>query len=420
MRLRMVVLASALALLGTVGGPAAATAAPHRDRGLTIAAAPNPVSAGDSVLIVGRLEGAGSAGQTIRLYHHLGGSGRGYTLVATATTDAGGDYEFTRAEGVVFTNRSWFVRGPDGDHSRTVHERVAPLVSLSASTTSTDTSHVVVFTGEVVPNHAFQRVFLQEQIGSSDDWRTLASAQLGPGSRFLIAHRWRRPGVHDVRVLIRRDARNLAGASDPVTVNIEQAQVPGFSISSSDPIAPAAATVTISGVLDQPRTSTPDPGVVIQLWGRSAGARRFTVLADTTTGPDGSYRFSQPNLLMNTVYQVRTMRLRQSPLRRTAPLYQGVQDVLTIQPSATTAAPGQTVVFSGAVMPDKADHVIYLQRQGRDGDWHTLEVGIVRHDSTYSLPWRVGDPGTYTFRARITSDRLNVGSHSMPVTVTVS
>lgn len=420
MRPRLAVLASALTVLGTVLLPPVATAAPRQDHQMSIAATPNPVIAGEGVLIYGHLDGPGNADQPIRLYHHLRGSDRGYTLVGTTTTDAAGNYEFTRQEGVVYTNRNWFVRGPDGSHSRTIHERVTPLVSLAASTDSTDTGHPIVFTGAVDPNHAFERVFLQQQIGSSDGWRTLATAQLGPGSRYLIAHRWRRPGVHDVRVVIRRSVRNIAGASDPVSVNIEQAQLPGFTIDSSQPIAPAASSVTISGVLDQPGTSTPDPGVVVQLWGRGAGSRHFTVLADGTTGSDGSYQFNQPNLLANAVYQVRTMRVRHTRVRHTAVLFQGVQDVLRMQAGSTTVSTGQRIAFTGTVMPDKADHVIYLQRQGKDGDWHTVEVGIVRHDSTFVLPWQFGDPGTYTFRARITSDRLNVGSHSTPVTVTVT
>ena len=66
-------------------------------------------------------------------------------------------------------------------------------------------------------------------------------------------------------------------------------------------------------------------------------------------------------------------------------------------------------------MPDKAGHSIYLQKLGRDGDWHTVEIGTVRHDSTFEFAWAIGSPGTHTFRARITSDGVNVGSHSAPV-----
>lgn len=120
------------------------------------------------------------------------------------------------------------------------------------------------------------------------------------------------------------------------------------------------------------------------------------------------------------VYQVRTLASSHAKARRTALLYQGVQDVLTLQPSSTSSTVGQTVTFAGLVTPDKAGDVIYLQKIGRDGDWHTVETGIVRYNSSYQFAWRFGDAGTFTFRTRITSDTYNVGGQSQPVTVNVS
>src|SRR5438270_5802249 len=186
MRLRLTVLACALTVLGCVLAPGSASAAPRHNHHLTIAAAPDPVSAGEGVLIYGRLFGTQPSGQTIRLYHHVIGSGQGYRLVATTTTTGSGFYEFNTPEGGIYTNRNWFVRGPDRAHSRTVHEGVFPLVGIHASTTSTDTNHLVVFTGHVTPNHAFERVFLQQRIGASDDFRTLRSTFLDGASNYTI------------------------------------------------------------------------------------------------------------------------------------------------------------------------------------------------------------------------------------------
>ena len=419
MRLRLTMLVCALTALGSVTAPGVASAAPRHNHHLTIAATPNPVIAGEGVLIYGRLLGAGNSGQTISLYHHLLGSGGGYTLVGTTTTDASGYYEFPRAEGIVLTNRNWFVRGPDGSHSRTLHERAMALVSVNASTTGTDTAHPIVFTGQVTPNQAYHRVYLQEQTGSGDDWHTLAGDQLDGNSSYSIAYRWRRPGVRDVRILFGGDDRNARGASDPVTVNVQQAQVPGFTIGSSAPIADAGTTAVISGTLDQPGTTTPQQGTVVQLWGKPAHQERFTVLGDATTGADGSYSFNQPNLTTNTTYYVATMRLPHTASRHTALLYQGVRDVVTIQSSDTSgqATTDQPVTFSGTVTPDKAGHVIYLQKLAKDGDWHTVEAAIVRNDSTYVFGWTIGAPGTHQFRARITSDGANIGSASPVVSI---
>lgn len=178
MRLRFTALGSVLCALVVAVAPGMANAAPRHNHGLTINATPNPILAGEGVLIYGQLNNPPVAGQTITLYHHISGSHQGFTVIGTTTTDAHGFYEFTRAEGIVLTNRSWFAReaGVHGVHSRTVHERVAALVSLIASTDNGVTRHSITFTGHVTPNHAGDQVFLQEQKGNSDDWLTLSAA----------------------------------------------------------------------------------------------------------------------------------------------------------------------------------------------------------------------------------------------------
>lgn len=420
MRLRVAVLLSALSAVAGIVAPSPAGAAPRHNHHLTIAASPNPILAGQGVVIYGRLEGPANAGQTIRLYHHLADSGPGYALVGTTTTNSDGFYEFTREEQVVETNRSWFVTGPDGSHSRTVHERVAPLVSIAASTTNPDTNHRVVFTGQVTPNHAFERVYLQVKQDTGDDWRTLASSQLGADSRYAIAYRFRVPAVRELRVLFKRDARNIRGESDPVTVEVQQTQVPGFSISSSQPIAPAGSSVTISGVLDQAGTTTPEANVPVQLLGRRADQRRFTVLAAATTGSNGGYSFTQPSLSATTVYYVRTVPAKGAKTRHTALLFQGVQDVLTLAASSSSVQVGQPVTFTGSVTPVKADHPVYLQEQGKDGEWHNIQVQVTQSNGTYEFTWTPGAPGTFKLRARMFHDEHNIGAASAPVSVTAS
>jgi hypothetical protein len=78
------------------------------------------------------------------------------------------------------------------------------------------------------------------------------------------------------------------------------------------------------------------------------------------------------------------------------------------------------VTFTGTVLPDKAGHIIYLQKLGNDGDFHTVEIGIVRSDSTFQFNWTMGSPDAYTFRVRIPTDEDNIGSASPPVSVTAS
>lgn len=415
---RVTVLASALAALAFAAVPSIASAAPQHNRGLTIHNVPSSIIAGESVLIYGQLKGADHANQEIRLYHRIAPSQQ-YTLIGTTKSNSAGQYEFTRAEGVVETNRSWFVRGPVFSHSRTVYERVAALVSLvtSPSPATGLTRHPIVFSGHLTPDHAGSIVLLQAQKGSGDDWTTLEAGRVGPDSNYQISYAWRTPGERDVRVLFRGDARDTAAASDPVSVLIQQAQVPGFTINSSDPIVTNGSPVTISGTLDAPGPTTPQPATSVSLFRHEPDGGRFHEIATTMTAARGSYSFAHVESTTNDLYQVRTT---YAPIRHSAVLFQGVQDVVKLTASSMTSTVNGRVTFTGNVSPDKAGHVIYLQKFGQDGDWHTVEAGLVNANSNFHFGWTFGTSGAKQFRARITGSPVNVGSTSAPVTVDVT
>jgi hypothetical protein len=416
MRLRFTLLACALAASVGIAVPAAAGAAPIRNQGLTIHATPNPIIAGEAVLIYGRLEGSGHADQLIRLYHRIDPAPR-FTLIGTTRTNAVGEYEFTRAENIVESNRNWFARGPGNTHSRTVHERVAALVSLATSSATGFTRHPLVFSGHVTPGHVGSPILLQEQNASGSNWRTLKRGRVGAGSDYNITCAWRVPGAYDVRVLFPGDARNVAGPSDPVTVLIQQTEVPGFTITTSNPIVANGQAVTISGVLDTPGTTTPQPATSVSLFGREPGLTQFREITTTTTGADGSYSFTSVASRSNELYQVRTTF---APDRQSAVLFEGVQDVVTMQASSPTSTVDGHITFTGNVSPDKAGHMIYLQKLGKDDNWHTVEVRFVTTASTFEFDWTFGTAGTKQFRARITGGPVNVGGASAPVTIDVT
>ncbi len=414
MRLRFAVLASVLAAL-TVGSVVSVNAVAKAHRAVTINATPNPASAGNGVLVYGQLNGSNSGGKVVRLFERVNPRG-GFFPAGHTKTSPQGFYSFQK---VVLSNREWYVAGPGGVRSRVLRERVSALISLTASTTSTDTKHPVTFSGHVEPNHTGERVYLQEQKSgtNSDEWHTLKSAVIGPGSNYSITHRFVFPAQRDVRVLLREDARNIKSASDPVTVTIQQAQVPGFSISNSAPIIPEGSGATISGVLDKSATgNVPDPNVSVTLWGRTADQSQFTPIGSTTTGTDGSYKFDV-HPTVNTVYEVRTTF---APARHTAALFEGVRDVVTMSANPTTSPVGGKVMFTGTVSPDKAGRLIFLQMLGSDGDWHNVEFTHVTPSSTFAFVYRPATTGTERFRARITSDEHNIGGASAPVPVTVT
>jgi len=98
----------------------------------------------------------------------------------------------------------------------------------------------------------------------------------------------------------------------------------------------------------------------------------------------------------------------------------GVRDLVTLNASSTTSTVGGQVTFTGSVTPDKAGHVIYLQRLGADGEWHIVGSGVVAANSTYAFTRTFGNPGTKVFRVRIPGGREDLGGASPMVTVTVS
>jgi hypothetical protein len=419
MRLRFTVLAAALTALAFTAIPSLASAAPHHNRGLTIHALPHSIIAGEAVLIYGRLEGADNANQTIRLYHRVNPSPT-FSLIGTTKTDSQGLYEFTRAEGVVTTNRSWYVRGPALSHSRTVHENVAALVSLATSPNPPSglTRHPILFSGHVTPNHAGSVVLLQAEKGAGNGWTTLKRGTVGPGSNYQISYAWRTPGERDVRVLFRSDSRNTAGASDPVSVLIQQAEHSDFTIQTSDPIVTNGSPYTISGALFKPGTTTPEPSTSVSLFAREPGTSKSHEVASTITGMDGSYSFPNLTSTINELYQVRTT----FPPKRdsSAVLFEGVQDVVQMSASSPTSTVNGQITFTGVVSPGKAGHVIYLEKLGSDGDWHVVEVRFVQAGSTFKFGWTFGTAGAKEFRARITGGPANVGAASPPVTVDVT
>lgn len=419
MRLRFSVLATALAVAVIAAIPSLASAAPHHNRALTIHLVPPSIVAGDEVDIIGQLKGADSANQTIRLFHRINPASQ-FSLIGTTTTDADGRYEFVRADGIVDSNRSWFVRGPALSHSRVAHEHVAASVSISPDPASGGivgglTRQTITFSGHVTPDHTGQIVQLQASRDQGDNWSTIKTGRLGPGSNYSISEAWRTAGPRQVRVLFGPDPRNTRGISDTVSVQIQQRQATGFSIQSSDQLIPYNSQATISGMVDQPGTTTPDAGASVSLYAHVPQGGPYRVVNTTTTGSDGGYSFTvQPPT--NEWY---IAKLTFTPAIHSAQLFQGVQDLVSMS-GPSTATVDQQVEFTGTVTPDKSGHVIYLQKLGADNDWHTVEVGTVSSASTFSFGWTFGAAGVKEFRARILGGPVDVGGASAPITVNVT
>lgn len=416
MRSHRAILAVAAIGAATAVAPAVAGAASSGDS-LTINATPNPVLAGAGVDIYGQLSGPSFANEPILLYHRVAGAAK-FTLVSKGMTNAQGFYEFTRADGIVETNRNWFVKGPDGARSPVVHEKVYALVSLNASSTTGTTRHPLVFTGSVSPAHPHQRVLLQKEIGvNGTNWKTIAVTDTGPKSNFRFVHGFAFAGDDTLRAYLPGDPRNIASASDAVTVQIQQPENKSFTITSSTPVSVEDQQITISGTLyARGSTTTPKAGVQVTLYGKEPGAR-FQPLYTTKTLSNGSYSFTQAPI-HNTVYYVA---LTRKPSRHTVTLFQGVRDSLKgVTYSATSTPVGDPITVTGVVLPNKAGHEITLQRLGADGAWQDIRFSTVTKASTFSFTVRFGQTGTVDLRVRILGGPANVGTASPEQAITVT
>ena len=415
MRLRMI---TVLAVATSALAPAAtaASAAPHRSAqgrcAISMFVAPRRITAGDPVVIFGRLRCPTHAPQAVRLFHRLAGQ-PGFTPVGRTTTDANGFYEFSRADGVVMTNRTWFVRSR-GAQSATKGVRVAAAVTLNGppdgSNLQTGPKNAVTFTGAVSPNEAGARVILQRQNAATggDDWRRIDIGRVKAGGAFTIVHTFKVAGDANIRVLVRSQGRTLPSPSEVLTYEISQAQNPNLTIAASaDPIR-FEQSVVISGTVANGALA---PVTLYATTANSSATPVATAVADAS----GNYSFPAQSPAHNTAYQVRGLN------RASALLYEGVRDVPTAQVSTTTVAAGQPVTFSGNVAPDHTGHVIYLERQNAgDGDFHVVQLASVGSGSSYSITHRFYDTGTKVVRVFIPGGPENQGAASQTFTITVT
>ena len=398
---------------------------------IAINVAPRQITAGDPVVIFGRLACRGhgrEGGQVVKLFHHLPGS-FGFTYVQSAITDAQGFYEFARADGVVDTNRSWYVRSHRAQSPRR-RIRVAAQVSLAGPPEGTQLftgrANSVTFTGAVSPADVGARVILQRQnAATGSEWRRIDSGRVQPGGSFSIVHTFRFPGDANIRVLVRSQGRNIPSPSNVLEYDISQAQNPALTIlASADPIL-FGQSVTITGVL------TGGANWPVTLLARTARQHGFAPVAQANTDASGNYSFAAQSPVDSTFYRVDTanpscaaappnVRACKAARLTSAVLYEGVKDILSAQVSATSVQAGGQLTFSGSVAPSHPGHVLYLERQNASGQgFHVVQVGVVNPDSSFSIVHTVYDAGAKVFRVYIPGGRENLGAASQPFTVQV-
>ena len=138
-----------------------------------------------------------------------------------------------------------------GLQSRTVNERVAALVSVSAtgpggvaepdgSVLFTGKGQVYTFAGTDMPGKPGARVLLQRQASSSgaDNWTTIGKGTLNASGAYSISHVFVIPsatgGDANVRVFVPNDVKNIGSPSETLAYEIEQTQNAALTIVPKD------------------------------------------------------------------------------------------------------------------------------------------------------------------------------------------
>ncbi|MBV9212055.1 MAG: hypothetical protein JOZ25_00205 [Actinobacteria bacterium] len=404
-----------VAMCSAVVFPVAAQArkhpSPNGKHNVSINVSENPVVAGDPIVIFGHLTGPNNGNRVVTLWYRLNTQSQ-FTAIQSTNTDSQGFYVFFRQKNVVNTNRHWFVRSV-GARSRTIYERVYSQVTLSGpadgSTLLTGYHHRETFTGTVWPYSAGTRVLLQRHDPNTenDTWNTIQKSRVQPGGTFKFVHTFRVPGDAQIRVLVRATRRNIASPSNSLSYQIQQAQNPNLTLTSSQNPIVFGQSITLSGTLKD------GAGKEVDLLAKTAQSS-WTQVGQTTAGNDGSYSFLEMPA-HNTIYQTK------GDGRFSATLFEGVRDLLTANVSSTTVDAGDPVTFSGTVSPDKTGHVIYLQRQNASGSgFHDVAASVVHTGSTYSITRRLYAPGTAVYRVFIPGGPGNWGAASQQFTITVN
>jgi hypothetical protein len=185
--------------------------------GLTIAAAPNPSTAGRKVVISGALTASPAGGVQVALWRERAGQSS-FSQIATTTTDSAGDYKFTRGAGTVMADQAWYVTS-GALRSATITQRVRAVVGLAASTHTTVAGAAIVLRGHVTPSHAGEVVLLEQRHGGV--WRVIARPRLSKGSSYSVSHRFAQSGKRQLRAVLLLDTRNIASSSRVLALTIK-------------------------------------------------------------------------------------------------------------------------------------------------------------------------------------------------------
>ncbi|HTX12923.1 MAG TPA: alkaline phosphatase family protein [Solirubrobacteraceae bacterium] len=186
---------------------------PPSSRCLSLGSSPNPSTDGQTVTIAGRLFGPRHAHAVVLLWRRLPGERRFHPTAVTRTGRLG-DYSLTVA---LNGNRWWYVTARRF-RSRTVHQRVASLITLASSETRAAPNDLLTFSGSVSPSHAGEQLTLQEL--EPGGWQAVAQGSLDGASTFSLGYALTTDGTYELRAYLQGAKHNIDSYSPAVIVTV--------------------------------------------------------------------------------------------------------------------------------------------------------------------------------------------------------
>jgi hypothetical protein len=204
-------------VLAALALPPAVAPAQQQPGNLTISASAEIVKFGRSVTLSGKLSGPKGDGKNVTLREDLFPFDA-FDEVGTATTDANGDYAFTRTPSV---NTRYQAR-QGGEESEVVTVSVRPAISLRVGDRTPPAGRRVRFSGRVCPEHDGAVLAIQRR-RAPGQWRTVRRTTLAdvPGtacSKYSRRVRVRKDGAY--RAFLAADADHAAGTSRPRRIDV--------------------------------------------------------------------------------------------------------------------------------------------------------------------------------------------------------
>lgn len=156
---------------------------------------------------------------------------------------------------------------------------------------------------------------------------------------------------------------------------------------------------------------TPAAGQRVQIQARAGGNSAWVTLGTTTTGDDGDFAYGvSPSV--TTAYRAVWTPVGSSSAFVSATHSIARSSTTALRVSASRARLGSTLVLSGSVAPNKAGSRVTIRYRRGTGAWRTIGARTLSTSSGYSLTFRPGTRGTYSFKATFAGDASNTGSTS--------